>query len=116
MGFGFGHNYNLLEAQEDYFLIFNPDIILEKENLLKMISQLEKDRTISLMVPKVLNSDGTTQHLVRDRVTVFDYALRFIPFKFVKKIFSKSFSHHMNAEIFQMIEMLIFGLDQDALC
>ncbi|OLS37818.1 glycosyltransferase family 2 protein [Bacillus sp. MRMR6] len=88
-GFGFGHNYNLLSATEDYFLVFNPDIILEKENLIAMIDHLEKDKTISLIVPKVLNADGSTQHLIRNRVTVFDYALRFIPFTFVKELFSK---------------------------
>lgn len=88
-GFGFGHNYNLLHATEDYFLVFNPDIILEKESLEAMIEKLDHDQSISLIVPKVLNADGSTQHLIRDRVTVFDYALRFIPFSFVKKIFSK---------------------------
>jgi GT2 family glycosyltransferase len=88
-GFGFGHNYNLLQAQEDYFLIFNPDIMLKKETLVSMIEKMEKDKSISLLVPKVLNADGTTQHLMRKRVTVFDYALRFIPFAFVKKMFSK---------------------------
>lgn len=88
-GFGFGHNYNLLEANEDYFLVFNPDIILKREDLLKMIQNMDNDRTISLLVPKVLNPDGSIQHLIRDRVTVFDYALRFIPFKFVKNMFDK---------------------------
>lgn len=93
-GFGFGHNYNLLEATEDYFLIFNPDIILKREDLLKMIQNMDNDRTISLLVPKVLNPDGSTQHLIRDRVTVFDYALRFIPFKFVKNMFDKRLSSY----------------------
>jgi GT2 family glycosyltransferase len=88
-GFGFGHNYNLMHADDKYFLIFNPDIILKKQDLLNMLEILEKDSTISLLVPKVLNADKTTQHLVRDRVSVFDYALRFIPFAFVKKMFDK---------------------------
>lgn len=88
-GFGFGHNQNLLEATEEYFLVFNPDVILKREDLLKMIKLMEDDQTISLLVPKVLNADGTTQHLIRNRVTVFDYALRFIPFHFVKKMFAK---------------------------
>ncbi|MFS0821589.1 glycosyltransferase [Bacillus sp. 1P02SD] len=91
-GFGFGHNYNLLQANEPYFLVFNPDIILKKDDLLKMFAKLENDPTISLLVPKVLNSDGTTQHLIRNRVSVFDYALRFIPFAFVKKMFAKRLS------------------------
>lgn len=88
-GFGFGHNYNLLTASEKYFVVFNPDIILEKDTLVTMIDQMEEDSSISLLVPKVLNPDGTTQHLVRNRVSVFDYALRFIPFAFVKKLFDK---------------------------
>ncbi|MFC5775682.1 glycosyltransferase family 2 protein [Ectobacillus antri] len=88
-GFGFGHNYNLMHADEKYFLVFNPDIILKKQDLLNMLEIMEQQSDISLLVPKVLNADGTTQHLVRNRVSVFDYALRFIPFQFVKKMFSK---------------------------
>jgi len=88
-GFGFGHNYNLLHANEKYFLVFNPDIILKRNDLLRMLDNMDKDPTIALLVPKVLNPDGTTQHLIRNRVTVFDYALRFIPFQFVKELFSK---------------------------
>ncbi|MFC4323385.1 glycosyltransferase family 2 protein [Litchfieldia salsa] len=88
-GFGFGHNHNLLIATEDYFLIFNPDIILEKENLLRMLDVMEQDPTISLLAPKVLNPDGSVQHLMRKRVTVFDYWLRFMPFKFIKTMFAK---------------------------
>ena len=88
-GFGFGHNYNLLQAPEKYFLVFNPDIIATRESLEKMVEYIELDPTISLLVPKVLNDDGSTQYLIRDRVSVFDYALRFIPFGFVKKTFAK---------------------------
>ncbi|MBB6454507.1 GT2 family glycosyltransferase [Salirhabdus euzebyi] len=88
-GFGFGHNFNLLSAKEDYFLVFNPDIILTRKNLEEMINIMDHDETIALLVPKVLNADGTTQHLIRDRVSVFDYFLRFVPFKFVKRIFNK---------------------------
>lgn len=88
-GFGFGHNYNLLQSNEKYFLIFNPDIIVTRENLYGMLEVMENDETISLLVPKVLNNDGSIQHLMRRRVTVFDYALRFIPFGFVKKLFTK---------------------------
>ncbi|MFS7003818.1 glycosyltransferase family 2 protein [Carnobacterium maltaromaticum] len=93
-GFGFGHNYNLLNATEKYFLVFNPDIILLKESVDKMVAIMEKEEPVSMVVPKVLNSDGTKQYLVRDRVSVFDYALRFIPFRFVKKIFDKRLSSY----------------------
>lgn len=88
-GFGFGHNHNLLNASEKYFLIFNPDIIVTKENLFQMVTVMENDESIALLVPKVCNEDGSIQHLMRRRVTVFDYAIRFIPFGFVKRLFAK---------------------------
>ncbi|MBP3041448.1 glycosyltransferase [Bacillaceae bacterium Marseille-Q3522] len=88
-GFGFGHNYNLLSSSEKYFLVFNPDIILEKAEIEKMIALLEEERTVSLLVPQIRNQDGTIQHLMRDRVSVFDYFLRFVPFRFIKKLFAK---------------------------
>ena len=63
--------------------------MLVKKDLLKMLEIMEKDESIALLVPKVLNSDGTPQHLMRDSVSVFDYFLRFVPFQFIKKIFAK---------------------------
>lgn len=93
-GFGFGHNYNLLQAKEDYFLVLNPDVILKKNDLLNMIQVMESSNRIGLTVPRVLNSDGTTQYLIRNRVSVFDYALRFIPFKVIKKMFNKRLSQY----------------------
>ena len=54
-----------------------------------MLQYIEENPSISLLVPKVLNPDGTTQYLIRDRVSVFDYALRYIPFTFVKKMFAR---------------------------
>ncbi|NHM29988.1 glycosyltransferase family 2 protein [Neobacillus terrae] len=98
-GFGFGHNYNLLNASEEYFLVFNPDIMLERETLLGMLDKMENDKSISLLLPKVLNFDGTTQHLIRNRVTVFDYALRFIPFQFIKKLFDKRLTSYECREL-----------------
>lgn len=93
-GFGYGHNYNLLQADEPYFLIFNPDIILERESLMKMIEKMDGDSSISLLVPRVLNADGTPQHLMRDRVSVFDYFLRFVPVHAIKKLFAKRLSSY----------------------
>lgn len=88
-GFGFGHNYNLLDSKEDYFLVFNPDVILKKKELEKLVEVIKSSSSIGLVVPKVLNDDGTTQHLIRNKITVFDFFLRFIPFSFVKSLFNK---------------------------
>lgn len=87
-GFGFGHNQNLMK-QTGYGIIFNPDIILEENHIVDLINLLQAHPECALLAPKILNQDGTTQHLVRERLDVFDYLLRFVPFKVVKKVFQK---------------------------
>lgn len=87
-GFGYGHNANLL-GQTGYGIIFNPDIILDENELEAMAAHLAKHPECGLLAPKILNEDGTMQYLIRDHLNVFDYMLRFIPFKFVKRLFAK---------------------------
>ncbi len=91
-GFGFGHNTNMQEATEPYVLICNPDILVSQESFSTLYEYLKQTPDI-LLAPKVVNTDGSTQYLVRRRLAVFDYVLRFIPFKFVKKMFNKRLAY-----------------------
>lgn len=93
-GFGFGHNYNLLTADAEYFLVLNPDVILTQENLDKLLSEIKRREDCGIIVPKVLNADGTTQHLIRNQVSVWDYFLRFVPFRFIKTLFDKRLARY----------------------
>lgn len=92
-GFGHGHNQILKEAKTDYGVIFNPDVLLTKKALDKMVLRMKEEK-VAVVCPKVLNSDGTTQYLVRQKLDVFDYMLRFIPFQSVKKLFNKRLSYY----------------------
>lgn len=87
-GFGFGHNQNLMN-ETGTAIIFNPDIIIEENNLSALVDLLNSEQSLAMVAPKILNQDGSTQYLVRNRLDVFDFMLRFIPFKFVKKIFQR---------------------------
>ncbi|GCF93938.1 glycosyl transferase family 2 [Enterococcus florum] len=91
-GFGFGHNYNLLPKPTPYAIIFNPDIILEQNLIMGLVGLLKEHPDCALLAPKILNEDGTTQYLIRNKLDVFDYILRFIPFKPVKRLFKKRLS------------------------
>lgn len=88
-GFGHGHNQTLLKSESKYGIIFNPDILVEKETLDRLLQRMKQSENLAAVVPKVLNEDGSTQHLVRHKLTVFDYMLRFVPLGFVKKIFNR---------------------------
>lgn len=90
-GFGHGHNQVILNSQAEYAFICNPDILVTKETLLHMRQLIERENIVAVS-PKVLNEDGTTQYLVRQRLSVFDYFLRFIPFKKTKQLFDRRLS------------------------
>lgn len=84
-GFGHGHNEVLLQSHTPYSIVFNPDILVTKTAILEMIAHLEKQTDAVAIAPKVLNEDGSTQHLVRKRLTVWDYFLRFIPNRYLTR-------------------------------
>lgn len=88
-GFGFGHNHTLLQSAAKYAVIFNPDILVDEQTVIDLVALLETHPECAMLAPKILNEDGTTQYLIRQRLALFDYVLRFIPFKFVKKMFDR---------------------------
>ncbi|MGX7329835.1 glycosyltransferase family 2 protein [Enterococcus bulliens] len=89
LGFGHGHNQIFLHQKTAVGVICNPDILVEEQTIEQLIFLLQQDQTLAGVSPKVLNEDQTVQHLVRHKLTVFDYMLRFIPFGFVKNAFKK---------------------------
>ncbi|MGM0218213.1 glycosyltransferase family 2 protein [Enterococcus sp. AZ126] len=93
-GFGYGHNQVLKKASTSYAVIFNPDVLITKDALDEMIQRIKEDEQSAAVCPKVLNSDGTTQYLVRQKLDVFDYMLRFVPFESIKKLFDKRLSYY----------------------
>ncbi|MGX7174309.1 glycosyltransferase [Enterococcus ratti] len=88
-GFGYGHNYNLLTSKYPYAVIFNPDVLVDEQTIVELVYLLKKHPECAMLAPKILNEDGTAQHLIRKKLTVFDYILRFIPFRWVKHLFAK---------------------------
>jgi GT2 family glycosyltransferase len=65
-GFGAAHNLAIQKAMEfgsKYHFIFNPDIYFEGDVILPMIEYMINDSKIGMMMPQVLNVDGSIQNL-----------------------------------------------------
>jgi len=80
-GFGQGHN-KALEAcgESKYHVIINPDIIIAPKTIESLFHFMNDNPGIGIVSPKVLNEDGSIQHLNKRYPTVFDlFARRFIP-------------------------------------
>lgn len=65
-GFGVAHNIAINKAIEKglkYHFIINPDIYFEGDVISEMIKFIEKDNSIGMLMPQILNLDGSVQHL-----------------------------------------------------
>lgn len=107
-GFGFGHNYNAKNCDTEYFLICNPDILVDEKNFAILWEYLQKNNNL-MLAPKVVYPNGEMQYLVRRRLAVFDYILRFIPFNFVKKLFNKRLSYFECRDLTEEIQEIQFA-------
>jgi GT2 family glycosyltransferase len=65
-GFGASHNLAIQKAMElvsKYHFIVNPDIYFYGDVITPMVEHMVNDSTIGMMMPQILNEDGTIQNL-----------------------------------------------------
>lgn len=65
-GFGSAHNFAIQKALglgAKYHFVINPDIYFEDDIISTMLSYMENDSKIGMMMPQILNLDGSVQNL-----------------------------------------------------
>lgn len=65
-GFGAAHNIAINEAIQSgsqFHFIVNPDIYFEEDVVSAMVEYMRKDKSIGMMMPQILNLDGSVQNL-----------------------------------------------------
>jgi GT2 family glycosyltransferase len=78
-GFGAAHNIAIKRAIEmgsRYHFIVNPDVFFEGDIINTMLAAMESDSTIGMMMPQVLNLDGSIQNLPKLLPTPLSIILR----------------------------------------
>ena len=61
VGFGKAVNQGSELATGDYYLIINPDTIVEEETVSTLVKYLSKNKEVGMVGPKILNADGSLQ-------------------------------------------------------
>ncbi|MDK1724762.1 glycosyltransferase family 2 protein [Dellaglioa algida] len=84
-GFGYGHNFILDRINSKFHIVINPDITIRDNKQLQMMIDYFNNHTIGMIVPNLLNDDGTTQYLLKNNPTVLDITIRFFGNKFFSK-------------------------------
>ena len=65
-GFGAAHNIAIKKAiasGSKYHFIVNPDVFFESDVITPMVNHMQKNPDIGMIMPKILNEDGTIQNL-----------------------------------------------------
>jgi GT2 family glycosyltransferase len=106
VGFGPGHNIALKKilqnGESTYHIVLNPDVYFQNDVVSKLLSYMEQNPQVGLVMPKVLYPDGRLQHLCKllpSPVTLFSR-------RFLK--FSPSWINRMN----HWYEMHFTGYDK----
>lgn len=93
-GYGTSHNIGINKYSDisKYHLVLNPDIYYSKGVIEDIISFMEKDKSIGLVMPKVLYPNGENQYLAKLLPSPFVFfARRFLPFPRIKKLILDKF-------------------------
>lgn len=96
LGFGKAHNIALkmsLHEKFKYHLILNPDILFEPDVINELVFKLNSDTSIGLIMPKILNEDGTNQFLPKLLPSPFKQFIRL--FSFMRLLFSDIYDSYI---------------------
>lgn len=61
-GMGGGNNIGIDRARGDYYLILNPDTLVEKYTIKNLFSYIKENNKVAVVGPKLLNPDRTLQY------------------------------------------------------
>lgn len=89
-GFGAGHNVAINKAIEwgsDYHFVINPDVETNTDIITPMVEYMQQNPEVGMLMPQVLNLNGTVQHL--PKLLPSPYSILMRKLKFPKLIYEK---------------------------
>ena len=99
IGFGKGHNFVLEKLNSKYHLLLNPDIEFTATIIPILINQLEKDKDVAFVTPKVVYPNHEKQYVCRKHPNFFDMINRRVKI-FPKAIFKNEYRNQDTTKSF----------------
>lgn len=90
LGFGKGHNYIIDRLDSEYHCIMNPDIIFCEDAFSPIVSYMDKNKNVGMVIPNMTDESGERQKVYRKELTVADMFIRM----FCKGLFPKRMADH----------------------
>lgn len=76
-GFGENHNKALNKAQEDFFCVMNPDVVLFQDDTFERLLDAASFTDVGCIYPQQVDDVGKRQHIERDIPTIFSLLMRY---------------------------------------
>jgi hypothetical protein len=98
IGFGKAHNLVLNKINSKFHLILNPDVVFEKDIISILIKELEIQKNVAFITPKIVYPNGDMQFVCRRNPTFFDLLNRKL--KISKRHIYKNEYRNLDSQIF----------------
>ncbi len=112
LGFGRGHNLVLRQNSDsaEFHLIQNPDVRFSADVLPELYDFMSENRDVGLVMPQILNPDGTEQRLCKRLPAPLDLIARRFLGKFGERLFRRLLSryelHHLDMSVTREVPSL----------
>ena len=129
LGFAKANNIVLNTTSADYYVLINPDCIIEKETIGFLVDQMQLDQQVGLAGVRILNEDGTPQKTSKRRFPTPENTLvrvlglsklfknkeKYSDFDYGDKFEATEISNHNNKQFVEAISGAFMMVSSDAL-
>jgi hypothetical protein len=64
-GFGYGYNTGARFASGEYLLINNPDKMMPRDGVEKLVARMQADESLGILAPRLVHADGSSRLSIR---------------------------------------------------
>ncbi len=97
VGYGRGHNISVRGSVSDFHLVANPDLEFAPDSLINAAVYSNRNRSVGLLTPQVLDSSGLRERRFFEYPSVFTLFLRGFAPGWVKARFKRRLEHYVCA-------------------
>lgn len=99
VGYGRGHNLAIARCTEEYHLVLNPDVVIERDAITEAVRLMRSHPEVVFITPAARGAGGERQYLCKRYPSVLDLVLRGFAPPFLKRLFATRLARYeMRAE------------------
>jgi len=99
LGYGRGHNLGILRSRNRYYLVLNPDAVMDEDSLIQAVRYMQSNPDVGMLAPRVRAGAGDKQHLCKRDPNMLDLFLRGFAPSWLQKRFQQRMDRYTIADM-----------------